>query len=105
MKTQKKQKNKTYILNRYGFISFFILLLAGGIIYTMFKTTVVHADKWNEKASKILSKTDTIEPERGKILADDGSILAANLHFYKAKIDWGTEGITEKRLLESIDEL
>lgn len=105
MKTTKKQKNKTYILNRYGLISFFILLLAGGIIYTMFKTTVVQADKWNEKASKILSKTDTIEPERGKILADDGSILAANLHFYKAKIDWGTEGITEKRLLESIDEL
>ena len=35
MKTTKKQKNKTYILNRYGLISFFILLLAGGIIYTI----------------------------------------------------------------------
>ena len=105
MTQKKKQKNKSYILNRYGFISVLIIAVAIGIVYTMTKTTVVQADLWNEKASQILSKTDTIEPERGKILADDGSILAANLHFYKAKIDWGTEGITEKRLVEYIDEL
>lgn len=105
MSAQKKQKNKSYILNRYGLISFGILLVAVGISYTMFKTTIVQAERWNAKASKILSKTDTIEPERGKILADDGSILAANLQYYKAKIDWGTEGITEERLFKHIDEL
>ena len=95
---KKKQKNKGYILNRFVLISVGIILIAIGIVYTMTKTTVVQAKLWNEKASIILEKTDTIEPERGKILADDGSILAANLQFYKAKIDWGTEGITEKRL-------
>ena len=102
---KKKQKNKGYILNRFVLISVGIILIAIGIVYTMTKTTVVQAKLWNEKASIILEKTDTIEPERGKILADDGSILAANLQFYKAKIDWGTEGITEKRLNKHIDEL
>lgn len=102
---KKKQKNKSYILGRYAFISAIIIAIASGIIYTMTKTTVIQAEAWNNKASKILEKTDTIEPERGKILADDGSILAANLQFYKAKIDWQTEGIKETLLNKHIDEL
>ena len=102
---KQKQKNKSYILKRYVLISTLILLVAGGIIYTMSKTTMAQAELWNEKASKILEKRDIIEPERGKILADDGSILAANLQFYKAKLDWGTEGIKETRLNEHIDAL
>ena len=102
---KKKQKNKGYILGRYAFISAIIIAIASGIIYTMTKTTVIQAEAWNAKASKILEKTDTIEPERGKILADDGSILAANLQFYKAKIDWQTEGIKETLLNKYIDEL
>lgn len=102
---KKKQKNKSYILSRYNFITFLLILVAIGIVYTMADTTIVKSTKWNEKASKILMKTSKIEPERGKLLADDGSILAANLQYYKAIIDWGAEGITDTRLAEHIDEL
>lgn len=105
MKTQKPQKNKSHILSRYNFITFMLILLAIGIVYTMSKTTVVDATRWNEKASKILQKTIIVEPERGKLLADDGSIIAANLQFYKAIIDWGAEGINNKLLTEHIDAL
>lgn len=105
MKTNKNQKNKNYILSRYNFISFMLILVAIGIVFTMTKTTVVNAERWNKKASKILLKTNIIEPERGKLLADDGSIIAANLQYYKAIIDWGAEGIDDKRLANHIDEL
>lgn len=98
-----KSKNKSYILNRYGFISACIIAIAIGIVCTLIETTVIQREKWNDKASVILERTATIEPERGKILADDGSILAANLHYYKAKIDWGTEGIKDAILMKHID--
>ncbi len=98
-----KSKNKSYILNRYGFISACIIAIAIGIVCTLIETTVIQREKWNDKASVILERTTTIEPERGKILADDGSILAANLHYYKAKIDWGTEGIKDAILMKHID--
>ena len=98
-----KSKNKNYILNRYGFISACIIAIAIGIVCTLIKTTVINRGKWNEKASVVLEKTTTIEPERGKILSDDGSILAANLQYYKAKIDWATEGIKDVILMQHID--
>lgn len=102
---KKKQKNKSYILSRYNFITFMLIIVAIGIVYTMSKTTIADAKKWNDKASKILLKTNIIEPERGKLLADDGSIIAANLQYYKAIIDWGAEGIDDKRLVKYIDAL
>ena len=102
---KKKQKNKGYILSRYNFINFMLILVAIGIVYTMVDTTVIKGSKWNEKATKILLKTNVIEPERGKLLADDGSILAANLQYYKAIIDWASEGINDKLLAENIDAL
>lgn len=106
MKTKEKQKkNKSYILSRYNFITFLLILMSLGIVYYMTKTTVVQAAAWNEKASKILLKTGTIEPERGKILADDGSILAANLRYYKAVIDWSAKGIKEPLFFKHLDAL
>ena len=50
-------------------------------------------------------KNVPIEPERGQLLADDGSVLAANLQFYVVRIDWFTEGIKDSVFMKEIGPL
>ncbi|MBO4871628.1 MAG: transpeptidase family protein [Muribaculaceae bacterium] len=89
MKTKsKRQNNKKHIFLRYLLVVMFMLLFAVLIVLGMVRTTIVQADQWNNKADSILTKTTRIEPERGKLLADNGTVLAANMHFYTARIDW-----------------
>ncbi|MDE6717262.1 MAG: transpeptidase family protein [Muribaculaceae bacterium] len=82
-----KQNNKKHILFRYGLICIAFVLFSIALVVKMFKTTVIDAPAWNERAKKELAKVDTIAPERGNILADNGNILACNLKVYDIKID------------------
>ncbi|MBQ0069846.1 MAG: transpeptidase family protein [Bacteroidales bacterium] len=94
----KLTNNKRRIILRYLLVVGVILLFAGLIVWDMFKTTMIYAHDWNQKADSILTRVDTIEPERGKILADNGTVLAANLQFYIARVDWGHASIKEDTL-------
>ena len=100
-----KQNNKRHILWRYGLVVGFMLLFSVTIIWNMFKLTVVHAAAWNEKAKTVLDSVTSIPPERGKLLADDGTVLAANLQFYVVRIDWFTEGIKVDSLKKDLGPL
>ena len=82
-----KKENRRNILIRYGIIVVFILLLSGRIIYKLVDNTVLSAPHWNKLAEKELSEIDTIEPERGEILAADGSVLATNMILYTPCLD------------------
>lgn len=93
-----KQANKHHIMARYSAVVLVMLLFAGCIVYELFKTAVTYAEEWNLKSKNILCDSTIIEPERGKILADNGTILAANLQFYTARIDWKTAGIKDDTL-------
>ena len=93
----KKKSNRKHILFRYGLIVAGILFMSAGIVYKLVDTTVISADEWNEKAIRELSRRDTIIPERGNILAADGSILAANLRYYTVRIDFRCERSLEER--------
>ena len=73
---------------RYLLVATFIVLISMAIFSSAFKTTVVYADKWNEKANRELQKEEVILPERGEILAADGSVLATNLIYYNVFIDF-----------------
>ena len=100
-----KQNNKRHILMRYALVVGIMLLFSAAIVWSMFKTTVVHAAAWNEKADQVLTETIPIEPERGKLLADNGSVLAANLQYYVVRIDWFTDGIKTDTLMKDIGPL
>lgn len=84
---QKKYNNKKDTLFRYAIIVVLFLFFSMFVVMKLFNTTVLNADKWNERARKELSKVDTILPERGNILASNGNILACNLKVYDIKID------------------
>ena len=82
-----KQNNKKHILFRYGLICIGFVIFSIAVVFKMFKTTVIDAGAWNQRAKTELSKVDTIPPERGNILASNGNILACNLKVYDIKLD------------------
>ena len=98
-----QKTNQKHILFRYGLITILILLFSGTISYKLFSTTVIHADDWNRKAMREMQRVDTILPERGEILSDDGSILATNLRFYTVRLDFRAERFMESRYREALD--
>lgn len=100
-----KQNNKRHILVRYGIVVGFMLLFSITIVWNLFKTTTIQARAWQMKADSVLTITTPIEPERGKLLADNGTVLAANLQYYVPRIDWFTDGIKEDTLMKDIGPL
>ena len=98
----KKNDNRTNILFRYGVVVLGILILSACIIVKLTETTIVDADKWNERIAAEMSQRHDIIPQRGNILAADGSILATNLNFYVARMDYRAEKFNAKRLRDSI---
>ncbi|MBD5300068.1 MAG: transpeptidase family protein [Duncaniella sp.] len=100
-----KKDNRSHILIRYGVIIVFILLLSARIVMKLCDTTVIDADKWNQRANELLSQTKIIIPGRGNILASDGSVLATNLNFYTARLDYRAEKFNEKLFRDTIDDL
>lgn len=93
-----KKNNKTSILARYAVITVGFLIFAILIITKLFQTTVVDAPSWNARAQRDFNRIDTLKPERGDILADNGNILACNLKVYDIKIDLRHDKVQKKRL-------
>lgn len=100
-----KKENRQNILMRYAVILLMILVMAGCIIYKLVDNTVISAPEWNKKAMKELSRTEKIQPERGNILAADGSVLATSLWFYTVRIDYRAEKFAEDTLRKYIVQL
>lgn len=99
-----KRKNRDYIMGRYIFIMVGIILVAIAVAVRLFSTTVIHAAEWEAKAES-LNRTRVVEPERGKILADDRTVLAANVNFYVPRLDLRSEGIKEDSLMRYLKPL
>lgn len=101
----KPSTRRLHIYSRYILMSIFVLCVAVACVISLINTTVVHADQWVAKGDSTLAGTKTIAPLRGDILADDGSILATNLHYYNVRIDFRAPRINELNYLNSLDSL
>lgn len=100
-----RKDNRANILFRYGLIAMVILAFSFRIVAKLVDTTLISADEWNEKAMKELSRTRPIPPERGNILAADGSILATNLQYYTVRIDFRSERFQTERYIKAVDSI
>lgn len=107
-----KKESKTRIMARYAFIVGCTLLIVIACIYKLTMTVFVEGVEWNKLAEEELSVTRKIQPERGAILADDGSTLADNILAYRLSIDWNAEGFGERHyranyraLCDSLDKM
>lgn len=88
-----KQNNKKNIIFRFELVIACMLIFAILIILELTRTTVVLSDKWNAKADSLIVTEGTIVPKRGSIYSDNGSILAADITFFNACIDFKAEGL------------
>lgn len=94
-----KRNNKKHILIRYGIVVIAFIIMGLFVLGKLFNTTVIEASDWNERSKKELSKIDTIKPERGNLLSDNGNILACNLRVYDVLLDLRHRKISDMRVI------
>lgn len=100
-----KNNKLAVILSRYAAVIALVLLLCGWISFRLVDNTVIHASNWNNKADSLLNEIVTVYPDRGDILACDGSVLATNVNVYTLRIDYRTDAFMEARFRQSVDSL
>lgn len=95
-------RNKRHILLRYALVIVGVLLFSIAIVKKAADTCIIHADKWNEKAAQMLSVTHEVMPERGDILAQNGEVMATNMTYYRALIDFGVPKFKSREFNDSV---
>lgn len=88
---------------RFGFIFLLCCIIAGGIVYKLVDTTIVHADEWRDMGISTIDSVRPIQPMRGEILSADGSILATNLYYYNVMLDLRSNGFKIVEFCDSLD--
>ena len=78
---------KKSILVRVRIAFLLTFLIVGGIIYRLVKIQVIEGDQWIGLGESIGLKVIDIPATRGNIYADDGSLLATSLPFYRVAFD------------------
>ena len=102
-KQGKKKRVKLGMMNRYRWIMVALQVVALLIVCKLFMNTIVHADGWNELAKSGIRDSVVIYPERGNILAEDRSILSANIKVYSPEIDFNSQSFKADTLRKYID--
>lgn len=101
----KIENKRSYALWRFAIVSAVISILAALIVYNALSTTVIHADDWNRKADSVLSQVFVVQPIRGEIFADDGTVLATNLTQYTIYLDYRASARRDTAFVAAIDSL
>lgn len=106
---KKKKGKRASMMSRYSVVLVLILLAAGWITYNAFRNAVFDRDQWNERAEKemerIVKRTKIVAPERGDILAADGSVLSTTMQLYTLRIDFGSPRFDWKGYVQAKDSL
>lgn len=101
----KKHTASWRIRIRYVAVASIIVFLSALVIRSAFLTTIVHRQKWTDKANIELKKEVVIQPTRGDILAADGSVLATNLRYYTIRMDFQAANFKAKAFEAALDSL
>ncbi|MDE5661079.1 MAG: transpeptidase family protein [Muribaculaceae bacterium] len=91
-----------FVVGRFGIIFAITAILAVAIAVMLVRTTVVNASAWNRMAASTLADSVVIYPQRGEILASDGSILATNLYYVDIMVDFRA---TRFKIAEFVDSI
>lgn len=86
------------ILGLFGFYALFMS-------WSAIKIVSVEGEEWRQKGEELYFKLVSIEAERGKILADDGSPLAISLPFFEIRMDTRAKGLTQELFHKEVDSL
>ena len=105
MANNQPKSKRDQLFARYGIVVTVIAVVAVAIIAQMVMTTVVDADKWNNKADSLMNTVLIEQPKRGDILACDGSIIATTVTKYDISMDYRTSASYDTLLIQKLEPL
>ncbi len=99
--------SKQHINQRAGFLMGLMLLLFVGVITRLAYIQIKEGKKYNDLASQITEKIDTIYANKGNVYAADGNLLATSMFRYEIRMDVMTihNSIFQKELPALAEEL
>lgn len=81
------------IVSRIAILYFFLMLFGMVVIFKMISVQQIKNERWEKIAKNLKENTVTIDPNRGNICAEDGSVLATSVPGYYVRIDLAAEGV------------
>lgn len=88
------------------YISFFLIAALGtAVVYRIIKIQNIDHGYWKKVADSVNTQFFTIQPTRGNIYADDGSLLLASIPKYDIRMDFKPEALTDKVFYGKVDSL
>ncbi len=91
------------ILTRLYVVAAGLFLFAGVVLFKLVSIQMVDGDKYRGLAERRTSKMFTIEPNRGNLYSDDGSLLATSVSKYTIRFDAVT--VSDKNFKENVKPL
>ncbi|MDO1512011.1 penicillin-binding protein [Maribacter confluentis] len=79
--------NDKSILKRLYIVAGFLVLFAGAVLFKLVSIQIVDGEKYKALAETRTSHIFTIEPNRGNLYSDDGSLLATSVSKYTIRFD------------------
>lgn len=81
------------IISRIAFVYFILFLFGVVVVVKMISVQQIKNDRWAKIEANLSKNTIIVEPNRGNICADDGSVLATSVPGYYVRIDLAAEGV------------
>ena len=81
------------ITTRIAIVYFFLLLFGVAVVVKMISVQKIKNERWEKIAANLEKNTLIVQPNRGNICADDGSVLATSVPGYFVRIDLVAEGV------------
>ena len=81
------------IVSRIAIVYFVLLLFGAVVVFKMISVQQIKNEKWQKIEANLSKNTIIVEPNRGNICADDGSVLATSVPGYYVRIDLAAEGV------------
>jgi len=81
------------IISRIAVVYFLLLLFGVVVVINMVSVQQIKNERWQQIAKNLSKNTIIVEPNRGNIYADDGSVLATSMPGYFVRIDLAAEGV------------
>ncbi len=81
------------IISRITLVYIVLFLFGLVVVAKMFSVQQLRIDKWAKIEDNLSRNTVIVEPNRGNICADDGSVLATSVPGYYVRIDLASQGV------------
>lgn len=101
MSINKKQQ----ITIRIWVVMTLLLLFCGAILFQSFTIQIVEGKELRQLADSLTMVSRTIEPERGNIYSEDGSLLSTSLPYFEVRMDFRSEAMTDAIFNQNVDSL